>query len=236
MTITLTKTRVAVAILVAALLAPATALAGHVFDDVDDDRFFASAVSWAYDNGITTGTSATTFSPDDAVTRGETVTFLQRYHDKLVVPGLDDLQDQIDANAMAIAANTAATEANEAAASANASALAEVAARPTTHWAAVSPDATLIGTSYPGATVETADDFGPGVFVVDFPGLEWLGDEEFECAVHATGVGLLSVPYAAILVAPGFEPPSSEILVAPLDLANPEDIEEDALVIVSVTC
>ncbi|MGN0527094.1 MAG: S-layer homology domain-containing protein [Acutalibacteraceae bacterium] len=33
---------------------------------------------WAGDNGITNGTSATTFSPDLDCTRGQTVTFLYR--------------------------------------------------------------------------------------------------------------------------------------------------------------
>jgi len=35
-------------------------------------------VKWALDNGITTGTSETTFSPEKAVTRAEAVTFLWR--------------------------------------------------------------------------------------------------------------------------------------------------------------
>jgi uncharacterized protein YkwD len=37
-----------------------------------------NAVSWAYRNNITTGTSDTTFSPDDPVTRAQFVTFLHR--------------------------------------------------------------------------------------------------------------------------------------------------------------
>ena len=36
------------------------------------------AVLWAVEQGITTGTSATTFSPDATVTRGQVVTFLYR--------------------------------------------------------------------------------------------------------------------------------------------------------------
>ena len=36
------------------------------------------AVLWAYENGITQGTSDTEFSPNTTVTRGQTVTFLYR--------------------------------------------------------------------------------------------------------------------------------------------------------------
>ena len=37
-----------------------------------------SAVAWAVQNGITSGTSDTTFSPDKVCSRGEIVTFLHR--------------------------------------------------------------------------------------------------------------------------------------------------------------
>lgn len=48
------------------------------FTDVAADAPYAKAVAWAVQNGITSGTSATTFSPDDTCTRGHIVTFLQR--------------------------------------------------------------------------------------------------------------------------------------------------------------
>ena len=80
-----TKAKIAVAV-VFALLLPSAAVATHIFDDVEDNRFYADPVEWAFDNGITTGTSATTFHPDRGVTRGESVTFLKRYHDNMVVP------------------------------------------------------------------------------------------------------------------------------------------------------
>ena len=51
---------------------------GSKFVDVKKDDFFFDAVNWAVDNGITTGTSATTFSPDATCTRGQIVTFLHR--------------------------------------------------------------------------------------------------------------------------------------------------------------
>ena len=51
-----------------------------VFTDVPSDAYFAEAVEWAIrqDPKITTGTSATTFSPYDTCTRAQVVTFLWR--------------------------------------------------------------------------------------------------------------------------------------------------------------
>lgn len=49
------------------------------FEDVSTDAYYYTAVLWAVEQGITGGTSATTFSPDDMVTRGQTVMFLWRY-------------------------------------------------------------------------------------------------------------------------------------------------------------
>lgn len=48
------------------------------FSDIPADASYASAVSWAVSKGITNGTSATTFSPNDTCTRGQIVTFLYR--------------------------------------------------------------------------------------------------------------------------------------------------------------
>ena len=48
------------------------------FDDVPRGTYFAEAVAWLAETGITTGTSPTTFSPDDFVTRGEMAAFLHR--------------------------------------------------------------------------------------------------------------------------------------------------------------
>jgi 5'-nucleotidase len=48
------------------------------FTDVPAGQFYTEAVAWMVDNGITTGTSATTFSPGDSLTRGQGVTFLWR--------------------------------------------------------------------------------------------------------------------------------------------------------------
>ncbi|MBR4462371.1 MAG: BspA family leucine-rich repeat surface protein [Erysipelotrichaceae bacterium] len=48
------------------------------FEDISEDKFFYKAVLWAYENGITTGTSATTFSPNAKCKREQIVTFLYR--------------------------------------------------------------------------------------------------------------------------------------------------------------
>lgn len=48
------------------------------FTDVAVDAYYAKAVLWAVENGITTGTNDTTFDPDGVVTRAEAVTFLWR--------------------------------------------------------------------------------------------------------------------------------------------------------------
>lgn len=48
------------------------------FTDVADSAYYAGAVQWALARGITSGTSATTFSPDDPCTRAQIVTFLYR--------------------------------------------------------------------------------------------------------------------------------------------------------------
>lgn len=51
----------------------------NYFNDVNSTNYYYDAVVWAASEGITTGTSATTFSPADFCTRGQIVTFLYRY-------------------------------------------------------------------------------------------------------------------------------------------------------------
>lgn len=51
------------------------------FADVPADTYYTKAVQWAYEQGITGGTSATTFSPDATCTRGQMATFLWRNAD-----------------------------------------------------------------------------------------------------------------------------------------------------------
>ena len=48
------------------------------FVDVNESDFYYEAVLWAVENGITSGTGATTFSPTDPCTRGQVATFLWR--------------------------------------------------------------------------------------------------------------------------------------------------------------
>jgi len=49
------------------------------FVDVKADAYYAEAVQWAVEKGITNGTTATTFSPNVVCTRGQMVTFLYRF-------------------------------------------------------------------------------------------------------------------------------------------------------------
>ena len=56
--------------------APATT--DNPFRDVAADAYYCDAVLWAAEWGITSGTSANTFSPNDPCTRGQIVTFLYR--------------------------------------------------------------------------------------------------------------------------------------------------------------
>lgn len=51
---------------------------GNRFLDVADHAYYHDAVLWAVENGVTSGTSATTFSPNMTCTRAQTVTFLWR--------------------------------------------------------------------------------------------------------------------------------------------------------------
>ena len=48
------------------------------FADVAEDAYYYKAVLWAVENGITSGTGETAFSPDSACTRAQVVTFLWR--------------------------------------------------------------------------------------------------------------------------------------------------------------
>ena len=52
--------------------------AENPFTDVKADAYYANAVLWAVENGVTTGASATTFDPAGDCMRGQIVTFLYR--------------------------------------------------------------------------------------------------------------------------------------------------------------
>ena len=62
---------------------PPPASSINPFTDVPSGKYYTRAVLWAANNGITSGTTNTTFSPDEACTRGQIVTFLYRYIEKL---------------------------------------------------------------------------------------------------------------------------------------------------------
>ena len=57
---------------------PAPKSSDMPFEDVAAGSYYHDAVLWAVEQGITVGTSATTFSPDDTCTRAHIVTFLWR--------------------------------------------------------------------------------------------------------------------------------------------------------------
>lgn len=57
---------------------PEPIMASSPFSDVRRGSYYYKAVLWAYESGITGGTSDTAFSPDAAVTRGQVATFLWR--------------------------------------------------------------------------------------------------------------------------------------------------------------
>lgn len=48
------------------------------FTDVSASAYYAKAVAWAVENGVTNGTTATTFDPDAVCTRAQAVAFLAR--------------------------------------------------------------------------------------------------------------------------------------------------------------
>ena len=57
------------------------------FDDVSSDAYYAKAVRWAAQQGITSGTSAGVFSPDAPCTRGQMAMFLYAYAKTPAVTG-----------------------------------------------------------------------------------------------------------------------------------------------------
>ena len=73
------------------------ATGSNPFADVSADAYYYDAVLWAVANGVTIGTSATTFSPDAPVTRSQAVTFQWRAAGSPVVTG--DSFDDVAADA-----------------------------------------------------------------------------------------------------------------------------------------
>ena len=63
------------------------------FTDLSEDAYYYQAVLWAVEQGITVGTTETTFDPDQTCTRGEAVTFLHRNAGEAVAAGNHGFQD-----------------------------------------------------------------------------------------------------------------------------------------------
>ena len=77
---------------------PKPTTTNNPFTDVQSGAYYYDAVLWAVENGVTEGTSATTFSPDAVCTRAQTVTFLWRQAGAPVVNYAISFTD-VDANA-----------------------------------------------------------------------------------------------------------------------------------------
>lgn len=58
---------------------PAPASAENPFQDIVQDAYYRDAVLWAVEQGLTQGMTKETFAPEDACTRAQCVTFLQRF-------------------------------------------------------------------------------------------------------------------------------------------------------------
>ena len=86
--------------------APVTTLP---FTDVSDSDWFYNPVAWAYDNGLMTGTSATTFEPNTSTTRAMIVAILNRLEDGPTADG-GTFTDIHDGDWYADAVNWAASE------------------------------------------------------------------------------------------------------------------------------
>ena len=87
--------------------------AASSFADVAAGSYYAKAVAWAVENGITTGTTTSTFSPDATCTRAQAVTFLARALNAKAVSAAefsDVPTDSYFADAVAWAAANGVTE------------------------------------------------------------------------------------------------------------------------------
>lgn len=72
---------------------PESKSAAMPFTDVPAGSYFEKAVLWAVENGITKGTSDTTFTPDASCTRAQIVTFLWRANGSHAVSGNSAFSD-----------------------------------------------------------------------------------------------------------------------------------------------
>ncbi len=83
----------------------------HGFLDVKNSDYFFKPVLWAVENGVTKGTSSTTFSPDEKCTRAQVVTFLKRADDaapaKEETPGGDTADGKTESGVAVLASSAA---------------------------------------------------------------------------------------------------------------------------------
>lgn len=63
------------------------------FEDVKVSDYYYKPILWAYESGITAGTTGTTFSPGDICTNGHVVTFLWRTNGQPAASGASSLAD-----------------------------------------------------------------------------------------------------------------------------------------------
>lgn len=85
-------------------LVPRSAPPGVPFVDVGTSDWFYETVRWAYQEGVVHGTSPTTFSPFDGVTRGQVAAVLTRFLDLPPAtgdPGFTDISDSVFADDIA---------------------------------------------------------------------------------------------------------------------------------------
>lgn len=80
------------------------------FTDVNEDAYYFKALLWAIENGITNGTSTTTFSPDMTCTRGQMAAFLYRSAKTPAVSGNASFTDVTDGDYFSDAVVWAAQE------------------------------------------------------------------------------------------------------------------------------
>ena len=66
------------------------------FTDVDENYWAYDAIVWAYDVGVTTGVTATTFEPGMNITRAQLVTMMYRYENSPALSGILTFTDSAD--------------------------------------------------------------------------------------------------------------------------------------------
>lgn len=144
---------------------PAMAMAANPFEDVAEGQWYTEPVDWAYNNGITTGKTPTTFNGWDETNRYEVVTFVHRYNENLIDPALEALEAEI-----------AALE----------SALDDI---PEVHWASIEADGDIrrASTGVNDSIAET-NRLGTGRYEVDFE-VEDVSDCQVFVSVGSTANG-----------------------------------------------